>query len=190
MIGTHAFCPKSGAPLSDEKHYDSSGDGKRAVLADGRLNEEPPLGELTNGAIRSSKTALFNYFRRCHQRRFDADDALYQKASLVFTRLKSAAAGRQEWDVHIWYAAQRRLDNAGYETHWMHANAEPRCPYCHGQLGYTQFVNGDVIAYCGTNCTDRRTDHLAEIRKILVAVYVQAFPDASDSISVDSFLQF
>lgn len=190
MIDTDAFCPKSGAPLSDERHYDDSGDAKRAVVADERLDETPPVGELTNGAVRSSKTALFNYFRLRHQRRFDADDALYRKASLVFTRLKRAATGREGWDVHVWYAAQRRLADAGYDTGWMHAHVTPRCPYCHGRLGYTQFANGDVIARCGTNCTDRRDDRLAEIRGILAGLYTRAFPDANDSINADSFLQF
>lgn len=190
MIGTDAFCPKSGAPLSDELHYDDAGNGKRAVLGDEHLDETPPVGELTNGAIRSSRTALLNYFQRCHQRRFDADEPLYREASLAFTRLKSTATGRQEWDVHVWYAAQKRLHNAGYETDWMGAHAVPRCPRCHGRLGYRRFANGAVVARCGTNCTGGRSDRLAEIRGILDGLYTQAFPDGNDSVGPESFLQF
>lgn len=190
MLGTDAFCPKSGAPLSDKKHYDDQGHGKRAVLSDEHLGETLSVGELTNGAVRSTKTALFNYFRRCHQRHHEPDNTLYRKASLVFTRLKRAATGKQEYDVHLWYAARERLRRAGHETSWMRAHAVLRCPHCHGRLKYEEFVGDDLIAHCGTNCTNDHADQLTEIRELLADLYTQAFPDASDSVDADSFLQF
>ncbi len=190
MIGIDAFCPKSGAPLSDERHYGERGSGKRAVLPEDRIKERVPTGELTNGAIRSSKMALLNYFQRCHQRHHRPNDDLYQKASLAFTRLKRTATGKQTWDVHIWYAAQERLRLAGYETSWMDAHSIPRCPHCHGRLKYEQIAPGSVIGRCGTNCTDRRIDHHEEIRNIIADLYKQAFPVNDNTISADSFLQF
>lgn len=190
MLGLDAFCPKSGAPLSDERHYEEQGSRKQAVLSGDQIKGTPPTGELTNGAIRSSKMALLNYFQRCHQRHYRPNDDLYQKASLAFTRLKRAATGKQTWDVHVWYAAQKRLRSAGYETSWMDSHSIPRCSHCHGRLKYVQIVPGSVIGRCGTNCTDRRIDHLEEIRNIIAVLYKQAFRVDDNTVSADSFLRF
>lgn len=188
MIGTNAFCPKTGAPLSDNKHYDDQGHGRRAVLFDDGVEATSSVSELTNGAIRSTKVAVFNHFRRCHQRHHEPDDALYRKASLAFTRLKRVANGKQGWDIHLWYAAKVRLQKAGYDTAWMHAHTTPRCPHCHGRLKYRDCIDGQLIARCGTTCTNTTTDQLTEIRELLADLYAQAFPDANNAIDADSFL--
>ena len=189
MIGSDAFCPKTGALLSDQRHYDRRGRPYRAVVGDG-LNVETSIeGELTNGAIRSSAAALARYFRGCHRRHDEPDGALYRRASLAIRRLKRMATGREEADVYVWYALYHRLDRLGHATKWMHSDVEPRCPDCHGRLKYTALGSG-VSAQCGTNCDGRHTDRLEEIREVVVALYTVAFPDDECGISTDSVLQF
>lgn len=189
MIGNDAFCPKSGATLSDDQHYDQQGRGKRAVEATENAEELGVVGELTAGATRSSPTALLTYFQRCHQRYHEAEDEdLYSKASLALRRLKRAASGDQEKDVHVWHALAYRLDACGYDVDWMHSHAEIRCPHCHGQLRFRD-LGDDVAARCATNCTDRRADHLTTIRETVASLYEAAFPDA-DEPTHNQLLQF
>lgn len=175
MIGNDAFCPKSGAPLSEEQHYDDAGTPRRAVVDDGRTTEAP-VGELTNGSHRSSTAALAAYFRRCHRRREPADDALYREAAVELRRLDRAASGRQAWDVNVWFALKHRLERAGHDVAWMGACATPRCPRCHGRLRYDR-VGDDVVARCGTRCGDDGRDRLPEIRDTVATLYAAAFDD-------------
>lgn len=189
MRGINAFCPKTGASLSDQQHYDSQGRSYRSVIGD-EVNIEPSAeGELTNGAIRSSTTALVRYFRCCHRHHDEPDGALYRRASLAIQQLKRTASGREGADVHIWYALYHRLDRLGCATEWMHSHAELRCPRCHGQLKYTTLGSG-MSARCGTNCNGRYTDCLVEIREIVVALYTKTFPDDESGISTNDVLQF
>ncbi len=188
MIGNDSFCPKSGAPLSEKQHYDEGGRPRRAVRLEGPSGDVAMDGELTNGAVRSARTALFNHFKRCHQQHDDADDDLYQRASLALCRLKRTATGTQEWDVYVWYVLEKRLRRIGFETEWMHTHATLRCPYCHGRLGYREVADG-VVARCGTNCTDDSADRLGEIRRLLADLYATAFPNDEPS-EADAFLQF
>ena len=187
MIGEDAFCPKTGAPLSEKPEYDEQDHSRRAALPDEFTAELQLPGELTNGAVTSSKAALFNQFRRCHQRHADASDVLYRKAALDLRRLKSTAEGRADWDVHVWYALQRRLDERRFGVEWMHAHAELRCSHCHGRLKYKLYGNGDVYALCGTNCTDDKADQLGTIREIIAALYSRSF---ADSVNAGTLLQF
>lgn len=187
MIGEDAFCPKTGAPLSEEAHYDDEGRPLRAVTPNERSLAGQTAGKLTNGAVQSSKAALFNRFRRCHQRHYAADDALYRKAALALSRLKRTANGTESWDIHIWYALRQRLNAAGYDVEWMHVHAEPRCPRCHGQLRFEEYDNGDVTARCATGCNNSRADRLEEIRETIAGLYSQAFDEPTGS---DEFLQF
>jgi hypothetical protein len=187
MIDKDAFCPKTGAPLSKEYHYDNRARSWRAVLPDEYTPTSDLPGELTNGAVQSSKAALFNYFRRCHKRHCEADDKLYRKAALGLRRLKSTAEGRTDWDVHVWYALQRRLDRAGFDVEWMHLYTEPRCPHCHGRLKYKLYDNGDITAQCGTRCTGNTGDKLHESRETIAELYSQAF---GTPIDPEDFLQF
>lgn len=188
MIGNNSFCPKSGAPLSEERHYDEGGRPRRAVRSKGAPDHVATDGELTNGAVRSARTALFNYFKRCHQYYGDADEGLYQRASLALRRLKSTATGTQEWDVYVWYALEKRLQRTGFETGWMHAHATLRCPHCHGRLAYREFADS-VVAQCGTNCTDDNADRLDEIRRLLADLYAETFSD-DEPPEADAFLRF
>lgn len=187
MIGKHAFCPKSGAPLSEEIHYEDQGRPQRVPLEDQTLSEVHPDGELTNGAIRSSKIALFCYFRRCHQHHHQANQSLYRKALLGLRRLKRSADGKQSWDNHIWYALQEWL-TTDYEIDWMSAYTEPRCVHCHGQLKYKKFVDGEVYAQCGANCTGNNINQINEIREIIHSLCSQAFDDRNYEDT--EFLQF
>lgn len=187
MIGEDAFHPKTGAPLSEEPEYDEQGHPQRATLPDEFTAESQLPGELTNGTVTSSKAALFNHFRRCHQRQSEANDPLYRKTALALHRLKSTAEGRADWDVHIWYALQRRLTESGFEVKWMHAHAELRCPHCHGRLKYKRFDNGDVYALCGTNCTGDKANQLGTIREMIATLYSQSF---ADSVDAEALLQF
>mgnify|MGYP006993518559 CR=1 FL=1 len=187
MIGTDPFCPKSGAPLSRDRHYDEAGRGKRAVTATDRSSARGTVGELTNGAVRSARTALLTYFKRCHRRHAEADDELYRRGSVALRRLKSAASGRQEWDVHVWFALKHRLASAGHEVEWMNDHATLRCPACAGRLRYRR-TPGDVVATCGTDCDDSGGDALAGIREVVASLYASAF--AADPPDTDEILQF
>lgn len=186
MIGNDAFCPETGAPLSSERHYDEHGRAWRAVEPDERAPESAD-GRLTNGAVRSRTTALLTHFRRCHQRHHEPDAELYRSASLALARLKQAATGRQAWDVHVWYALERRLATGGHPTAWMGVHAAPRCPRCHGRLWYRE-VADDVVARCGSHPTDG-FDPLAEIRDTVAGLYATAFPE-DRSQPPDAFLRF
>lgn len=189
MIGTDAFCPKSGATLSRETHHDEHGRRRRAVTDDGRAVELGVVGELTNGAVRSGRTALLVYFKRCHGRHHAPDEQLYRRASLALKRLKSSASGREEWDVHVWYALKRRLDRRGYDVGWMDSHAQLRCPFCTGRLRFDTTANDAVVAACGTDCNDQRGGILTETREILASLYAAAFADQPAPSPAD-FLQF
>ncbi|WP_424019236.1 hypothetical protein ACOZ4N_07120 [Halorientalis pallida] len=187
MIGTHRFCPESGAALSRERHYDGDGRPWRAVDPDDESGPTETVGALTNGAVRSSRKALIVYYERCRERHRDADDDAVRRASLAIRRLKSAATGRQEWDVHVWFALARRLDRYGYDSAWMNGYAAPRCPFCHGRLQY-RTVGDTVTAQCATNCADRGLDCLAEIRDLVADLYTVAFPDPNPP-AAETYLQ-
>ena len=186
MIEEYAFCPKTGAPLSERRHYDERGHPSRVPIEERTPSGMKPDGELTNGAIRSSTEAIFNYFRRCHQRHCEEDGALYRKAVLELRRLKKAATGIEEWDIHIWYALQYRLAD-DHDVGWMDVHAEPRCPDCHGRLKYEQLGPHDVIGRCGTNCTARGADRLPAVRETIASLYSRAFSAEAD---IDDLLRF
>lgn len=175
MKGHYAFCPKSGAPLSETVHYDEVGRPLRHAVSDGHVAKTEPSGELTNGALRSSKVAVFNYFRRCHQRHHDDDGQLYSKTAVALSRLKRAASGTTEWDMYVWFALGERLAERGFDVGWMNAHIEPRCPHCAGRLSYDQFGADAITARCGTNCTGDDADRLTEIRADVVDLYDAAF---------------
>lgn len=187
MIGKYAFCPKSGAPLSERRHYDERGHPSRVPIEEGVPSDAKPEGKLTNGAVRSSTRALFNYFRRCHQRHCEEDEATYRRVLLELRRLKGTATGKEEWDIYMWYALQYRLAADDYDAAWMDTHAEPRCPDCHGRLKYEQLAPGDVIARCGTNCTASGADRLPAIRETIASLYSRAFDDDADA---EEFLRF
>lgn len=175
MKGHHAFCPKSGAPLSEDVHYDEIGRSLRHAVADDQPTQTQSDGELTNGALRSSKVAVFNYFRRSHQRHHEEDARLYTKAAVALSRLKRTASGKSEWDMYVWYALGERLARRGFDVKWMNVHIEPRCPECAGKLKFQQFSAEGVTAFCGTNCADDNADRLAEIRETVVDLYCTAF---------------
>lgn len=186
MLGEFAFCPKTGAPLSREKHYDETGRPRRAPVPDehaGQIVE----AELTNGAVRSSLRALTTHFRRCHQHRHDADRALYREAALALTRLKQTATGSEERDVCVWYALCEHLAREGHDADWMHAHVEPRCPACHGPLTYER-LGANVSAHCATNCTGDDPDRLAELRETVATLYERTFSPEDDVLSASDLV--
>ncbi|WP_436928785.1 hypothetical protein [Halosimplex halobium] len=187
MIGTDPFCPESGAPLSRDRHYDETGRGKRAVTTTDRSAAAGTAGELTNGAVRSARTALLTYFERCHRRHADADEELYRRAAVALRRLKSGASGRQEWDVHVWFALKHRLASTSHGVEWMNDHATLRCPECAGRLRYRR-TPGCVVATCGVNCDGADGDALAAIRETVASLYATAFDD--DPPDTGEILQF
>lgn len=185
MIGEHAFCPSSGASLSQEIHHDEQGRPERAPESDD-ISPEASLEEpLTTGERRSSKRALSAYFRRCHRRHAEGDgDELHARAALAITRLKRAASDREQLDIVVWYALAEHLKREGFDVDWMAGHAEPRCPNCGGRLAYERRSNG-VVGRCGTSCTGDRRDRLRTIRELVVALTERTFsgepaPDADD----------
>ena len=186
MKGRNAFCPKSGAQLSEEVHYDETGRALRHGIKDDQTTKTQPTGELTNGALRSSKVAIFNYFRRCHQRHHDADSPLYSKTAIALSRLKRTASGHEAWDMYIWLALGERLDQRGFDVEWMNAHIELRCPHCNGQLKFSEPTCNGVSATCGTNCTGDDNDCLVEIRETVINLYEKAFgTDTQDTLTPD-----
>lgn len=185
MIGNDAFCPESGAPLTEAQHYDADGQAWRAVRSDD-THDGATEGLLTNGSVQSTRTALLDYFRRCHRRSSEPDEALYGTVSLALWRLKRVAEGAQAWDVHIWYALQHHLARSGHDVAWMGSYATLRCPDCHGTLAYRTVGDG-VVARCGTRCTDRRDDRLTAIRETVATLYADAFEDGPDRASLLRF---
>ena len=178
MHGDNAFCPKNGAPLSNDSHYDERGRSWRAPINDEMPTDARCDGELSNGDLCSSKRALIGYFRRCHQHHHETDQSLYCKAALELTRLKRTANGTETWDIYIWYALSERLFRRGYDVKWMAAYGEPRCPDCAGRLKY-EVVHDNLVAFCGTNCTGQRTDRLKQVCETVVGLYGRTFSDDS-----------
>ncbi|MWG33021.1 hypothetical protein [Halomarina oriensis] len=177
MIGIDAFCPRSGAPLTDDRHYDADGRGLRAVSDDDAALAAGTAGELTGGAIRSSRPALVAYFRRCHARHEPVDTDLYGTAALLVYRLLHARE-TQPPDVVVWYALLCRLDALGHDTEWMHAHAALRCPVCHGRLRYER-IGDDLTARCAVRCSPEGDAALETLRHDVVSLYDDAFDDAA-----------
>lgn len=178
MKGEHAFCPRTGAPLSNEVHYDEFGRPVRHATRDGHAAKTQPEGELTNGALRSSRIAIFNYFRRCHRRQHGHDEALYSDASLALMRLKQTASGTASWDINVWYALGERLVRSGHDVQWMTAYVGLRCPDCSGRLKFERAGESGVRARCGVDCSGDEADRLDEIRETVADLYSRAFHDA------------
>lgn len=184
MKGVHKFCPDTGVDLSDEQHYDRRGISRRAPddsdIADDHWGDHPE-GLLTNGELVSSRYAIANYFRRCHRRHHDQEDAqLYRSMALAVRRLKTRTDN--PWDVWIWYALAERLARKDYDVVWMLDHAEARCPRCSGVLKFETTARG-LQPKCAVNCRDQwNQDYLdAEIEELVLSTYNKAFPD--DAIS-------
>lgn len=186
MIDEYAFCPRSGAPLSEERHYDERGQARRVPE---EPNDEPTIEELTNGERRSSRRALLAHFRHCHARHADPDPALYRAVSLALYRLKRAADGTDEWDVYVWYALAERLAREGFDAGWMHVHVEPRCPRCHGKLKYGRTPRGDLTARCGARCSNDRANALREVRETVADLYTRAF-EPPEPVEVNDLATF
>lgn len=174
MKGSYAFCPKTGVPLSEEKHYDHGGGYQRVPEAG--ATDATPAAELTNGSRRSSTVALCVYFRRTHQRHDAPDDALYREAALALRRLKRTATETQAWDVYVWFTLAERLSRTGHDVAWMHDHAEWRCPGCYGPLRYDAVGDG-VAARCVQACDGDRGDRLASLHATVAALYRATFDD-------------
>lgn len=187
MKGEYAFCPKTGAELSETRHYDDDGRPRRAALSGEHALRPETEGELTDGALRSSATALLNYYRRCQDRHCDPDENRVAAAALALRRLKRTASGVEEWDVHVWYALSLRLSDRGHETAWMDAHTEPRCLACGSRLAYEECEPGVVRGRCPTNCTGDGGDRLPRIRRTIADLYRRAF---GEEIETEDVLQF
>ena len=175
MIGTTAFCPKTGAQLSEERYYDEHGRMLRAPVEDAFVAGEDLDGELTTGAVCSSKRALLVHFRRAHQFYRPENAALYRNVALWLRRLKRAASGPQTPDMIVWLALSARVRQEGYDAEWMLGHVSLRCPRCHGRLKYEQPGPEKIYARCGTNCTDDHADRLCEFEELATDLYTQAF---------------
>ncbi|WP_247730210.1 hypothetical protein [Halovivax limisalsi] len=178
MIGEHAFCPHSGASLSREAHYDARGRPERAPQPADRATSAALDAPLTTGAVRSSKRALTAYFRRCHGRHGEPDEALYRRGALALGRLKEAASGRDARDEIVWYALGERLARSDFDVEWMAAHAEPRCPGCNGRLAYVEGPNGP-IGRCGGSCRPADGDRLETVRTLVRSLFERTFPDVA-----------
>ncbi len=184
MIGTTAFCPKTGAQLSEQRHYDERGRPLRAPVPDAFVDETELDGELTTGAIRSSRKALLVHFRRTHQFYRPENAELYRNVALWLRRLKQAANGQQSPDMIVWLALTARVRQEQYEAEWMVGHVPLRCPRCHGRLAYDQFDSNTLYAQCATNCSVDHADRLSEIEDLASDLYEQAFDHERKEVEV------
>ena len=166
MIGDLAFCPKTGARLSEERYYRADGPPLRVPVDDEYVSAEEIDGELTAGAVCSSRRALLTHFRRTHQYYRRPDDELYRTVALRLRELKRTASGPHSPDMVVWLALHDHLDTTGIDADWMLGHVELRCPRCHGRLKYEQHDPETIHAECATNCTDDNADRLAEIERL------------------------
>jgi hypothetical protein len=184
MIGKSAFCPKTGAQLSEECHYDEEGRVLRAPVEDAYVSEAEMDGELTAGAVRSSRQALLTHFRRTHQFYRPANDALYRKIALWLRQLKQAANGPQSPDMIVWLSLSARVRREEHDAAWMLGHVELRCPRCHGRLKYEEIRTGVLYAECGTNCTDDNADRLTEIEDLATDLYAETFDCEPEEVAL------
>jgi hypothetical protein len=161
-IGADAFCPGPGAPLTEKRHYDASGRGRRAVADD----------EVA-------------HFRRCHARHGPEAPELYGTAALSVRRLHGAR-DPQPTDLVVWYALERRQTALGHDVEWMHAHAALRCPACHGRLRFER-AGEHLTARCATRCPTEGEAALETLRRRVAALYDDAFSDAAP-LSPDAVL--
>lgn len=178
MIGDTAFCPRTGAQLADERHYDEHGRALRVPTEDEFVAGEDLDGALTTGAVRSSRQALLTQFRRTHQRHRCADPDRYRQVALWLRRLKGHASGSEESDTIVWLALGARLCEAG-DAGWMLEHVELRCPRCHGRLDYEQPRPDALVGVCATDCTGDRRNRLAEIERLATDLCERTF-DVAD----------
>lgn len=188
MKGEYAFCPKTGASLSERPHYDERGHPWRVPEFDettASLNAEQ---ELTNGRLQSARIALFNYFRRCHGYDHDPDAELYRSAANDLRRIKRAATGQSAWDFVVWYCLGERLARLDFDVDWMHGYVKPRCLSCGGPLKYDRDSDRPA-GTCATNCTGDRRDQLLVLRQQITQLFAAAF-DSTRSLQQDELVLF
>ena len=166
MRGDFAFCPKTGARLSEERYYRADGPPLRVPVADEYVPAEAIDGELTAGAVCSSHRALLTHFRRTHGFYRSPDDDLYRTVALRLRELKRAASGLHASDMVVWLALYDHLNESGVDADWMLGHVEFRCPHCHGRLKYRQSEPETIHAECATDCTDDHAERLAEIERL------------------------
>lgn len=180
MKGGNKFCPRSGAELGEETHHDEHGIPFRAPEDD--VDEAHygagPVGELSCGELVSSRIALANYFRRCHQLARGPDDQLYRAMALALRRLKSGDS--DDWDVWIWFALEERLHRKGFDVDWMDQFAEARCLRCGSVMKWERTPRG-VQGKCAVNCSDDNDYREPEIRERIRTIYDSAF--ATDGLT-------
>lgn len=164
MKGIHRHSPRTGAELSRKYRYPGTVPLRESEAGD---------GELTNGElVARDPTALLTYFKRCHRKHHDdPDPSLYQTAWSGIQGLRKA----DPWDCWLWYALAEYLHRQDYDTGWMLAHAEARCPRCSSRLRYEDSVFGFPNMICASSCSGGDSDRTIEVRDRIEAVYEAAF---------------
>ena len=191
MRGNHAFCPSSGALLSDERErpqeYRPSASPVRAPEPD-EINQHL-IEPYSRGANHSSASALVGYFRRMRRRYApETSPTIARQAALAIQRLKEP-----ETDVHddyLWFALAERLhraeDYSRDELDWLWHCVELSCPHCFGPITDEPVVTAPhgTKSKCAINCTDDNRHVDGEIRSRILKAYNRAFrkPDGRKPI--------
>lgn len=196
MRGPNAFCPGSGAPLSERRHHRAGRPQRHSTSGDVEYG-----GVLTNGELVSSRTALLRYFEDCHGRHAGADDpsdqgsgtddagdrhagtddsgdrdgpddALYRAAATALVRLKRVDG--KHWDVWVWVALQECLARRGFDVDWMAGHATARCPRCAGRLRWERGPTDEPRPRCVGTC-DADAGLLDALHEEVRTLYARAF---------------
>jgi hypothetical protein len=181
MRGPQAFCPSTGAPLSDERErpqlYRPGASPVRAPKPDDF--GEAPTTPLSRGANYSSTAALKRYFRRSYATHAPTDDGtVVRQAAAAIERLKEPETDVH--DDHLWFALAERLhrkyDYSAAALSWMWACVDLGCPHCYGVVTEEwRASEGEIQRKCAINCTDDNRYVDGEIRESIEEAYNKSF---------------
>lgn len=104
-LGITCFVRRRVTKLSDKKEYEEAGNPYYVSLLTKSTVKLYLPGELTIRVISSLIVVLFNFSMLLYKNR-KKNSPLYWKSALSLRDLKKTSEGREDRNVHIWYALQ------------------------------------------------------------------------------------
>lgn len=178
MKGSHAFSPRTGSPLSSEKHHPGP------VYEAPKREAEDGSGELTLGETHSSQLALLEYFHRAYSKSHygqpPPDDVKLLAGRALYELKRHAGGYRDEW---IWLALTEYLARNGIWSTWMHNHVDLPCPRCGSLCRWKPTIVGLDKVSCGANCgAEKHSERSIEIVDKVFAAYQAALGDPENPI--------